>query len=141
MGVRPQTSVRHANTTRSRRASRSELKEHDLIIAGGATVQLAAVTSNYLNDFSAGTSPGDTADFSGTTGWQYLWNAPSDWDLLADPVSDDASNGALGSIADYELLVWTGSQWTADGNDTDREVRKNGATRLDLGTSGKICPL
>ena len=55
-------------------------------------------------------------DFQGTAmpdGWQYLWNAPSDWD---GSESTDGSDGAIGSVADYELLSWSGSKWSPDGD-------------------------
>ena len=45
-----------------------------------------------------------STDFQGD-GWSYLWNAPSDWDLAASPVTSDGSTGAITSIADYEPLI------------------------------------
>ena len=60
--------------------------------------------ANFLEDFTAGSSNGDTADFRDGNGygWHYMWNAPTGWDTG----TFDASTGAIGSTNDYDLLVW-----------------------------------
>jgi len=55
-------------------------------------------------------------DFQGVTmpeGWKYMWNAPSDWD---GSTSSDGTTGPITSIADFELLQWSGTSWRPDGN-------------------------
>ena len=56
-------------------------------------------------------------NFKGT-GWAYLWNAPTDWNLANTPPSTEMSTGAIGSVADYEALIWTGSYFSASGSAT-----------------------
>jgi hypothetical protein len=64
----------------------------------------AGVIADYRDDFQ-GTTP--------ATGWQYLWNAPTDWDGTS---CTNGSTGPITSTADYEPLAWSGSFWTADGD-------------------------
>ena len=74
-------------------------------LAAGAS--WAGVIADYQGDYATGTFP---------TGWQYMWNAPSDW---VGGASSDGSDGAIGVTIDYEPLQWsgnTGTGWTADGD-------------------------
>ncbi|MBK1827992.1 beta strand repeat-containing protein [Haloferula rosea] len=78
-----------------------------------ATVVLQSLESGYESAFENGVTVGDLGNaLSGN--WSYLWNAPTDW---ASNSSSDASTGGFGVSADYEPLVWSGTQWTADGDD------------------------
>jgi hypothetical protein len=55
-------------------------------------------------------------DFSGTafpSGWQYMWNAPDDWD---GTTATDSSTAPFGAPGNYNNLLWNGSNWTADGD-------------------------
>ncbi|MEC5129680.1 autotransporter-associated beta strand repeat-containing protein [Verrucomicrobiales bacterium BCK34] len=78
------------------------------------------VVADYRDDFN-GTTP--------ATGWQYLWNAPADWDP-GDQIGDyDAAGGPFGNAANYLSMLSAGSYWTSDGNadgtdsNPDRYVR------------------
>ncbi len=104
--------------------------------AGSATVGIQEVVTSFSDNFTAGTVQGETADFSGSTGWRYLWNAPSDWDLLNAPASSDASDGAFGTAANYELLQWSGTAWRPDGDDTTNNNDPAGFTNLAADGSG-----
>ena len=74
----------------------------------------AAAVADFIDDFHLGTTVGQTASFG--DGWEYLWNAPPDWTGTS---SASGNGGAITSVADYELLKWSGDRWTADGdNDT-----------------------
>ncbi|MEM7394024.1 MAG: Ig-like domain-containing protein, partial [Verrucomicrobiota bacterium] len=74
------------------------------INALGVEILVARVVANYRNDYQTGTVGGEPADFTNAFGhgWRYLWNAPTDWHTG----SFDAGTGPLGSVNDYDLLVW-----------------------------------
>ncbi len=67
--------------------------------------------ADFRDNYRAGTIVGEQASF--TNGWSYLWNAPSDW---TGTMSSNGLTGSIDDIADYELLKWDGSKWTADGD-------------------------
>ncbi len=85
----------------------------------------AAVFADYYDDYSGTSFP---------TGWQYLWNAPSDWDPVTTS-AQDGSTGPLGSIVDYEPLIWSGSRWSADGNNTTNDSSPSAYLYFTSGTS------
>ncbi|BCX46118.1 outer membrane adhesin-like protein [Haloferula helveola] len=102
-------------------ATSLDVRANDLD-AGSATVLFQEVKGTFtdvMTTAAASATPGDPADFTDVNGygWRLMWNAPTDWDLLNDPASTTATGGALGSIADYELLVWTDSEWSPDGDE------------------------
>jgi len=50
-------------------------------------------------------------------GWRFLWNAPSAW--TGTNTAGNATNGFLGTEADYIPLKWSGANWTGDGDDNN----------------------
>lgn len=50
------------------------------------------------------------------TGWSFYWNAPSNW---AVGTEGDLSTGEVTDRSSWRPLIWSGTQWTADGDDTD----------------------
>lgn len=84
-------------------------------------------SDGFNMDFSVDRLPGNVEmtrvanyrdDFSGTAfppGWQYLWNAPDDWDGSS---SSDASTGGIGDPAHYVDLNPVSGTWRVD-NDTN----------------------
>lgn len=74
------------------------------LIAGLSGSVRAATLADYNADFSGTSAP---------VGWQYLWNAPSDWNGTS---ATDGSTGAFGNPANYVPLSWNGASWTADGD-------------------------
>jgi len=101
--------------------------------AGSATIELQSAVASFLADFSVGASAGQTADFSATTGWRYMWNAPTDWN---GTISSNGMTGAFGTSADYELLKWTGNYWTPDADQITGNGAPAGFTRLSPDGSG-----
>ncbi|MDF1741968.1 MAG: autotransporter-associated beta strand repeat-containing protein, partial [Verrucomicrobiales bacterium] len=78
------------------------------------------VVADYRNDFN-GAAP--------APGWQYLWNAPADWDP-GDSIEDyDPAGGPIGDSANYLSMLSVGSYWSSDGDadgtnsNPDRYVR------------------
>ncbi|MEL6133634.1 MAG: PA14 domain-containing protein, partial [Bacteroidota bacterium] len=55
------------------------------------TTSADVIVADYRDDFQAG---------SPTTGWEYLWN----------------SGGPIGNDANYQALLWNGTQYDSDGN-------------------------
>jgi len=108
--------------------------------ANNATIELQSVVASFVADFQAGTVVGQPADFSGTNGWRYMWNAPTDWD---GTVSSNGATGAFGTSADYELLKWSGTFWSADGDEDNNngdpsgwlKLRPNGVGHPGLGST------
>ncbi len=100
----------------------------------GGTIELQTVIAGYRADFQAGTNQSQLADFSSTTGWRYMWNAPTDWD---GSNSLDATTGPLGVAADYRLLKWhdgANSRWCADGDNDNLNGKPGNYVRLtDIG--------
>ncbi len=77
-------------------------------------------------------------DFNGTTpasGWQYLWNAPADWDSGDAPGDYDAAGGPIGDSASYLPMISTGSYWTSDGDGNGTNSNPDRYVRL-LSTGG-----
>jgi VCBS repeat-containing protein len=72
--------------------------------AASATIAFQLDVATYQGDFQPGGAANDPADFRNGSGfgWQYLWNAPTAWDTG----TFDGSTGPIGSVADYDLLVW-----------------------------------
>ncbi len=81
--------------------------------ASGAVIELETVVAAYQAGFETGAVVGAVADFSATSGWRYMWNAPTDWD---GSNSTDGTTGPLGVSSNYALLKWDGGKWTADGD-------------------------
>ena len=109
---------------------------NDLGMTATTVVQLETVVADYRDDYQAGSVQGEPASFTnaGGYGWQFFWNAPTDWD---GSNSTDATTGPLGVSADYELLKWnaTGSTWTADGDNSNGNGAPANYLRLN-GTGG-----
>jgi VCBS repeat-containing protein len=101
--------------------------------AAGATIELQTAVAGFLADFQSGTNAGQTADFTATTGWRYMWNAPTDWNGI---VSSNGTTGAFGTSADYELMKWTGSYWSPDGDQNTGNGAPAGYTRISPDGSG-----
>lgn len=104
-------------------ATALDVRANDLD-AGSATVLFQAPESGYtssLSTFAGSATIGDPADFTDGSGygWRLLWNPPSDWDLINDPASSVGTGGALGDAANYVPLIWTGTEWTPDGDSDD----------------------
>lgn len=80
------------------------------IDASGALTGIVAsadsVVASYRADFV------DDAPLS--SGWQYLWNAPSGW--VANVSSGDLLSGLIGVPGDYVSLADAGTTWTPDGD-------------------------
>lgn len=74
------------------------------VLTGLPLSSLAATVTNYQSDFQG-------------AGWQYLWNAPSNWNVGAQPAMLDGTTGPITSVADYEPLIEssTANLLTADG--------------------------
>jgi hypothetical protein len=68
--------------------------------------------ADFKDDYLAGTNIGDLAILG--NGWSYLWNAPSDWNGTS---SSNGLTGPIDNAADYELLKWSGTKWSPDGDD------------------------
>ncbi|MBT3194050.1 MAG: hypothetical protein HN341_16020 [Verrucomicrobia bacterium] len=84
--------------------------------AGSSTIQpLQTHETSYDEAWAAGggASVGDPAVF--TNGWRLLWNAPSAWN--GTNTVGNATNGFVGSEADYIPLKWSGTAWAGDGDD------------------------
>lgn len=98
--------------------------------AGSATIEFPVVVDSASAALAMnGTVVGEAADFtSGGSGWQFLWNAPSDWDGTS---SLTAVDGALGGVADYELLTWSGTMWRPDGDDDTATGDPGGFLRIN----------
>ncbi|MBI1368018.1 MAG: hypothetical protein GC162_05125 [Planctomycetes bacterium] len=75
------------------------------LILSAASLANAANIADFRDDFSGTAFP---------TGWQYLWNAPLDWNGSS---SSDASTNPLGTSANYVALNPVSGTWRAD-NDT-----------------------
>lgn len=65
-----------------------------------------SVVADYRDDFRS-SSPL-------STGWQYLWNAPSGW--VAGTNEGDDESSSVGDPSGYVALLDAGTVWTADGN-------------------------
>ena len=128
-------------------ATALDVRANDLD-AGSATVLFQALESGYtssLSTFAGSATIGDPADFTDGSGygWRLLWNPPSDWDLLNDPASSVGTGGALGDAANYVPLIWTGTEWTPDGDGDDANnepanfgtLQPNGAGHAAAGSS------
>ena len=49
-------------------------------------------------------------------GWAFYWNAPTNW---APGLAGDLSSGAITDRASWKPLLWSGTQWTADGDNAN----------------------
>lgn len=85
------------------------------------TVESAnSVVASYRADF--------VADEPLTTGWQYLWNAPTGW--VANVDSGDQRSGFIGVPGDYVPLVDAGDFWTPDGDASGTNNTPSGYLKL-----------
>ena len=84
--------------------------------AEASVIELQSDVSNLAANIPAGTTNGESADFLDGSGhgWQFLWNAPTGWPTPGF----DGTTGALGSISDYQALVWddTLQGWLTDAD-------------------------
>ena len=71
------------------------------------------VRADYRNDFQAGIPAAN---------WQYLWNAPDDWNGTS---SSDSSTGEIGDPENYVPLLASGSNYTPTGTDTPNNAPAN----------------
>lgn len=77
----------------------------------------AVVVADFVDDFVPGVNAGDTAGFSDLgNGWGYFWNAPTDWD---GSLSANGPGGAINTISSYTALVWSGTQYSSDGDNNN----------------------
>lgn len=82
-------------------------------------ILVADLVDDYILASTAGASTAATTANLGT-GWSYLWNAPSDWNLANDPTaSSNASDGDITSIATFQPLISSGTRWSPDGNNAN----------------------
>jgi len=72
----------------------------------GSVGSAVTVVANYRADF--------VEDAPLTSGWQYLWNAPSGW--VANVTSGDLLSGLIGVPGEYVPLQDAGTVWTPDGD-------------------------
>ena len=96
---------------------------NDTDVDNGATLSIQdyseVTVADYRNDYQ-NAAQGTVADFRAVdgSGWQYFWNAPSDWDAGDVPGQYDPADGPITDISSFRHLISSGSQWTSDG-DTD----------------------
>jgi hypothetical protein len=91
------------------------------LIVGGANT-----ANRSFNDFTLQGRVDLTTDqarfsqASGTNtppaGWSFYWNKPVGW--VAGGSAGDQSTGAITNRASWAPLIWSGTQWTPDGDDT-----------------------
>jgi hypothetical protein len=79
---------------------------HDFSLRALDRLQPIAI-ADYRDDYAEGTFADN---------WQYMWNAPPSWDAST---ASDSSGGPITSLADLETLQWSGTKWTADGDDNN----------------------
>ena len=79
------------------------LDDSSLTING--TVSDAPVTFTSYSDAAGANTP--------PAGWSFYWNAPTNW---AVGTEGDLSSGAVSDRASWKPLLWSGTKWTADGN-------------------------
>ncbi|MEX2214537.1 MAG: PEP-CTERM sorting domain-containing protein [Phycisphaeraceae bacterium] len=87
------------------------------LAAGATTAKAISVTvADYRNDFHVGAAVGQSGTFA--DGWSYQWNAPSSWNGTST-TAGNGNTGAISSVADFELLRWSGTSWRPDGDDNN----------------------
>lgn len=89
----------------------------------GIVATAGSVVANYRDDFSA--------DAPLTSGWQYLWNAPSGW--VANASSGDERSGFVGVPGEYVPLMDAGNYWTPDGDTSGTNNTPAGYLKLTGG--------
>lgn len=65
-------------------------------------------------------------------GWGYYWNAPTGW--VADVSSGDGTSNPLGPGVIYVPLLWSGTQYTCDGDNISGNNQPAGYARLGKDT-------
>ena len=81
------------------------LDDSSLTING--TVSDAPVTFTSYSEAAGTNAP--------PTGWAFYWNAPTNW---AVGTEGDLSSGAVSDRSSWRPMIWSGTKWTADGNNT-----------------------
>lgn len=71
----------------------------------GTAVQAEPITFTAYSEAAGLATP--------PAGWNFYWNAPDGWDI---GVTGDLATGAVSNRASWKPLVWSGSMWTADGD-------------------------
>lgn len=85
--------------------------------SGAVILTNSVIIADYRDDYPTGTISGEPADFRDGNGfgWQYLWNAPTNW------VFEEQYDGASGAITEtnsFRHLVWSDAflNWRADSD-------------------------
>ncbi|MFK7769773.1 MAG: LamG domain-containing protein [Mariniblastus sp.] len=73
------------------------------------TPELEQTVGNFRNDFASTTSTNSQSEY----GWDYLWNAPSNW---TGAKNVNHRSGVIGNPDSYQQLQLAGDTWTADGD-------------------------
>ena len=78
------------------------------IVQSSSKFESIDTVANYRSDFNGTTAP---------SGWQYLWNAPSQWTGTTTPAGN-GTTGTIGDPANYIALNPVSATWRPDLNTT-----------------------
>lgn len=105
--------------------------------AEASVIELQSDVSNLAANIPTGTTNGESADFLDGSGhgWQFLWNAPTGW---TPGGVFDGTTGALGSVSDYQPLVWddTLQGWLVDADGTQENATAEPGAYLRISPDG-----
>ena len=92
------------------------------ILTAGIILTNEIVVADFLDDYTAGTTVGQLADFRDINGygWSYMWNAPTGW---VDTLPYDGTSGAITDTNAYQFLLWDSNNWAVN----DDNVSDSGA--------------